>query len=130
MAETNVIERLFNSITSGDLNAVRECFTSDARIWHGYDCEALDLHSFLEGLKAAFDARMPLRYDDIRRMRTEDGFVQQHLFVAPAGDGKWTGKPCCNVFHLKDGLIWRVEEYVDRTGVVQLNSLPALTPGI
>ena len=124
------IERLFAAILAKDAAAARACFTPDAKVWHGYDCVAHDLDSFVAGLEHVFASGMVLRYDDIRRQPTADGFVQQHLFVAHSADGAWEGKPCCNVFHLKDGLIHRVEEYLDRTGVVKIASIPAFTPGI
>lgn len=130
MSEMTVIDHLFAGIVAGDLGAVRACFTPDAKVWHGYDCIAHDLEGFLGGLEKAFAAGMALRYDDIRRLRTEDGFVQHHVFVAPAPGGGWDCKPCCNVFHLKDGRIHRVEEYLDRTGTFHVDSLPAVTPGI
>ena len=130
MESSNVVDHLFAAIVAGDAAAVRACFSADARIWHGYDCIALDLDTFMKGLEAAFDAGTPLRYDDIRRIRTEDGYVQHHLFVAPSPEGGWTAKPCCNVFHLRDGLIHRAEEYLDCGFAAKVAELPAVTPGL
>ena len=73
---------------------------------------------------------MPQCYDNVRRIPTADGYVQHHLFVAPAPEGGWTAKPCCNVFHLKNGLIHRAEEYLDRGFAFAVAQLPPVTPGL
>jgi ketosteroid isomerase-like protein len=130
MSENTVLDRLFTAIVGGDLAQVRACFTRDARIWHGYDCITHDVDSFIESLKQVFATGLKLRYDDIRRQRSQTGFVQQYLLMVPSAEGGWTAKPCCLVAHLKDGLIEQIQEYLDRTGVFKVNSLPAKTPGL
>jgi ketosteroid isomerase-like protein len=130
MDDDAVLDRLFSAIIDGDLARVRSCFTPDARIWHGYDCITHDVDSFVESLERVFATGLKLRYDDIRRQRTPTGAVQQYLFVVPSPDGGWTAKPCCLIAHLKGGLIERIQEYLDRTGVLKADTLPVKTPGL
>lgn len=130
MADNTVLDRLNAAIEACDLAGVRACFTPDAQVWHGYDCVAHDLESFLASIEPIFAAGVEIRYDDVRRQPTPGGFVQQYLVVTPAADGGWSAKPCCSVFHLKDGLIHRAQEYLDRTGVVTAETRPMATPGI
>jgi ketosteroid isomerase-like protein len=130
MDDNAVLGRLFSAIVDGDLAGVRSCFTRDARIWHSYDCIAHDVDSFVESLERVFASGLELRYDDIRRQQTPTGAVQQYLLVVPSADGGWIAKPCCLIAHLKDGLIERVQEYLDRTGVFKADTLPVKTPGL
>jgi hypothetical protein len=130
MTEVNAMDRLLAAITAGDLGAVRACFTSDAIVWHGYDCLAADVDGFVASIEQVIAAKVDLRYDDVRRYPTSTGFVQQHLLVTPALGGGWTGKPCCVVVHLENGLISQALEYLDRTGTIHSDTLPMTTPGI
>lgn len=128
--DMNVMDRLLAAILAGDLDAVRNCFTPDGQVWHGYDCIAHDVDGFVKSVAGVGAAGIKLRYDDIHRHPTPTGFVQQHLLVAPSAGGGYEGKPCCVVVHLKDGRIHRALEYLDRTGVVQGESVPMATPGL
>jgi ketosteroid isomerase-like protein len=124
------MDRLLPAILSGDLDTVRDCFTPDGAVWHGYDCIAHDVDSFVSGIAGVAAAGIELRYDDIRRHPTPTGFVQQHLLVTPAAGGGYEGKPCCVVVELRDGRIHRALEYLDRTGVVTAATVPVATPGL
>jgi ketosteroid isomerase-like protein len=130
VSELKVMDRLLAAILDGDLAGVRACFTSDAQIWHGYDCVAQDVDGFVASIAQIATAGVELRYDDVRRHETPTGFVQQHLLVTPHPEGGWSGKPCCVVVQLQDGLIFRALEYLDRTGIVRANSVPMSTPGL
>jgi hypothetical protein len=130
MTDNTVLDSLFAAIVAGDLTRVRACFTPSAQVWHGYDCVSYDVDSFIASLEPIVAAGLKLRYDDVRRQQTPTGFVQQYLLVLPSAEGGWTAKPCCAIAHLQDGLIEKIHEYVDRTGVFKVSSLPALTPGI
>lgn len=130
MTDSNIMDRLFAAIVAGNAEKARSCFTPDAEVWHGYDCVAHGLDSFVASIAQIAAAGIQLRYDDVRRQPTPTGFVQQHLLVTPAAEGGWCAKPCCVIVHLKDGLIHRAYEYLDRTGVVQAESVPMTTPGL
>ena len=130
MTDVNAMDRLLTAILAGDIPGVRACFTPDARIWHGYDCIAHDVDGFVASIEQVVAAKVELRYDDIRRHSTPTGFVQQHLLVTPDAAGGWSGKPCCVVVHVEDGLIREALEYLDRTGTIKSETLPMTTPGI
>lgn len=130
MTDHTALDRLFQAIMSRDIESARACFTPSARVWHSYDCIAHGVEDFIASLKPIFASGVELRYDDVARMPTPNGFVQQYLLVIPSPEGGWTCKPCCAVVRLKDGLIDHVQEYLDRTGVFHTNSLPACTPGL
>lgn len=126
----HVMDRLLAAVQSNDLEEIRDCFTPDGAVWHGYDCILSDVDSFIQSVCAIAQKGIELRYYDIERHPTPTGFVQQHLLVMPDGEGGYHGKPCCMVVHLKDGRIFRAFEYLDRTGVLSSTSLPMRTPGL
>ena len=56
MSHALVLDRLFAAVVDKDTAAVRACFDPGARIWHGYDCIAHDLDSFIAMLEAVLAA--------------------------------------------------------------------------
>ena len=125
-----ILDRLFRAIETGDVPSARACFTPDARIWHNYDCIAHDLDGFVASLEQIAASGLKMRYDDIRREPTPSGFVQHHLLVMPKAEGGWTGKPCCMVAIMRDGLIAEAREYLDRGPGFAVDALPGKTVGI
>jgi hypothetical protein len=84
-------------------------------VWHGYDGVALDLDGITaqwQGLVDAFSERVVV---DVRRQPTATGFVQQHVMVC-AREGLRKAWPVCIVVRIVDGLIARLDEYIDRAG--------------
>ena len=54
-----------------------------------------------------------LRYEDVRRQATADGFVQQHVLRGTMGNGAAVEIPACIVVTIRDGRIARLDEYLD-----------------
>lgn len=129
MADTNPIDRMFDGLAAGDVAAARAACTPDARIWHSFDRIALDLDGIERDwatLIAGTDGR---GITDVRRQATPDGFVQQHLFwITPKGGDRkiW---PVCVVARIENGLIARLDEYIDRAGAYASDEEPLKTPG-
>ena len=125
-----VIDRLFDALAAGDLAAARACCTSDAVVWHGFDGVALDLDGITaqwQGLIDAFSERVVV---DVRRQPTPQGFVQQHVMVC-GREGLRKAWPICIVVRIVDGLIARLDEYIDRAGAFTPPDAGAVaTPGL
>jgi len=66
-----------------------------------------------------------LRHDDVRRQRTEHGFVQQHVLRATTPSGAELSVPACIVVTIRDGKVTRLDEYIDPTpfGVLRAEDL-------
>ena len=114
-----VIDRMFAALSAGDLAAAAECFTSDARLWHSFDCVAHDLAGVMgewQGLVANFRYR---DFVDVRRQPTPGGFVQQHVMIGTTASGVRKAWPVCIVVRIERGLIARLDEYIDRAGVFE-----------
>jgi ketosteroid isomerase-like protein len=117
MATTNdslaLAERLIAAILAGDIDAVRAIYTPDARIWHNFDRIEQTVDENLRVLRWLVRNVRDLRYEDIRRQRTEEGFVQQHVLRGRTADGAELSVPGCLVCTVRDGRITRLEEYLD-----------------
>ena len=130
MSETNPVDRMFDALARGDIDAVRATCTPDVRVWHGFDRIAHDLESISRewaGLIAGTEER---GITDARCQATPNGLVQQHLFyIRPQGGDRkiW---PVCVVARIENGLIARLDEYIDRAGSYASDEEPLKTPGL
>jgi ketosteroid isomerase-like protein len=119
-AHLQLAERLFAAITAGNVEAVRDIYAPDAVIWHnndGVEQSALDNLRVLQWVVANIGN---LRYDNVRRQRTETGFMQQHVLRGTAPNGHELNIPACIVCTVRDGRITRLEEYLDSAHVAPL----------
>ncbi len=116
MTEINVIDRLFGALENGDITAVSGCFATDGGLWHCFDrvvMTAQEVEKSFEAMILNFSER---KITDVNRQPTETGFVQQHLMTFTSHDGQSKAWPVCIVVVVKEGLILRLDEYIDRAG--------------
>jgi hypothetical protein len=62
-----------------------------------------------------------MRYEEIRREVLPDGFLQQHVLRGTAPDGTALEVPAILRIYCADGIITRVEEYLDTAQTQALN---------
>jgi ketosteroid isomerase-like protein len=116
MTEITVIDRMYAALVAGDVAGACGCYTVDAVIWHGFDRVGMTRDEAAQSW-AAMTAHFPeRRVSDVRRQPTPTGFVQQLNWHARTHEGKWMGWPVCIVVEIRDGLIARIDEYIDRAG--------------
>jgi uncharacterized protein len=108
-----IAERLFAAVAGGDVAAVRVLYAPDVRVWHNVDGIAQSADENLAVLQWVTTHIRGLRYDDVRRQATADGFVQQHVLRGTVGDGVAVEIPACIVATVRDGTITRLDEYLD-----------------
>ena len=105
--------RYMGAIQSGDTDAVRACYAPDAKLWHNTDGieQTVEENMKLLGWMIRY---IPVRnYRIVRREALADGFVQQHVLEATLPNGEpWT-MDACAVVRIKDGVIVRLDEYID-----------------
>ncbi len=125
MTRTNtaleVAEKLFAAIMAGDIEAVEALYAPDMAVWHNTDGIAQRRDENLRTLRWVVRNLQGLRYEEIRRQATTSGFVQQHVLRATMADGAPVEIPACIVATVEDGLITRIDEYLDsaQTAVLQ-----------
>ena len=113
-------ERFFAAVARGDIAGVREIYATDAEIWHNYDGSTQDVEQNLRVLAAATSNIRGFRYEEVRRQRTDHGFVQQHVLRGNLPGGGALDVPACIVCTVKDGRITRLEEYFDSAHIAGL----------
>ncbi len=112
--------RFVAAIEEGDVEAARACLTPDAGIWHNFDdvTQSVDDNmKVLEWMKRNARSR---HYEVRRVVPLEDGFLQQHVLRFETANGEHIAAHACVVATVKDGLITRIEEYLDPAPLVRL----------
>jgi len=113
-------ERFFAAIEAGDVDAARAMYAPDAEIWHNTDGVVQTRNDNVRTLGWMTTNLGGIRYTDVRRSATEDGFVQQHVLVATNRAGHRVEVPACIVISVRDGLVTRLDEYLDSASVAAI----------
>jgi len=125
----DLAERLFAAIVAGDVEAVRDIYSPDARVWHNFDGVEQTVDENLRVLRWLVRNVSNLRYEEIRRRRIEDGFVQQHVLRGTSRGGRPLELAACMICTVKDGHITRLEEYFDPAQLEPLSTDPSAPLG-
>jgi ketosteroid isomerase-like protein len=115
-----VAERLFAAIEAGDIDAVYALYHPDVEVWHNTDGLAQSRDANLATLAWVTRNLPGLRYTEIRRSATDDGFVQRHVLVVTNRAGRRVEVPACIVATVHDGRITRIDEYLDSAAVASM----------
>src|SRR4051794_34703185 len=87
--------------------------TSDATSWHNTDRDDASTAAAPPGFKALRQAVPDFRFDDCVYQGWDDGFLVQYVVRGTLPDGKLFKAPACLVGRVRDGKIFRTEEYLD-----------------
>jgi uncharacterized protein len=125
MSDTDMIElarRFVGAIERGDVETVRACYAPDAKVWHNNDGIEQTVDENLRVLTWMVRTLPERRYRVIRLEALSDGFVQQHVLEASLpGGGTWS-LDACVIVRVRDGLIVRLDEYLDSGQVARLSA--------
>ena len=116
--------RFVGAIQSGDVEAVRACYAPDAKIWHNNDGIEQTVDQNLRVLKWMMRVLPERNYRVLRLEALSDGFLQQHVLEAKLPDGRTWTLDACVICRVADGLITRLDEYLDSA---QTNALTEAT---
>jgi uncharacterized protein len=111
-----VLDALFDAITSGDIDAVAEVFAEDVAVWHNVTDRAVDRDASLAILRHFVKTVDERRYERLERHHWPGGAMQRHIVHGRVG-GEPFRAPVCISFELRDGRITRIHEYVDSAAV-------------
>ena len=115
--------RFLSALERGDPDEVRAFYTNDARIWHNFDDVAQTVEENLK-LLGWMSRKLPQRHYRIgRREILPDGWFQQHVLEATLPDGSPFRMLACCVITVRDGLISRLDEYLDPAQAAPLKNL-------
>lgn len=115
-------DRFFAAVEKGDIDAIRELYTPDVRVWLNVTGEEQDRDANLRTLAWLTSKVSGVRYEDVRRYEVTNGFVQQHVLRGTAVSGTAIEIAACLVVTVVDGRIARIEEYLDSAKVAPMFS--------
>ncbi len=107
----------FEAVEAGDLDKIRSIYAPHVVVWHNYDKRAQPLEENLRVLKWMVANVSDRRYEDIRRLVVDDGFVQQHVLTGIAPSGARLDVPAMMRVWVADGCVTRIDEYLDSAQV-------------
>ncbi|CAB4927360.1 unannotated protein [freshwater metagenome] len=113
-------ERMFGAIMAGDIDTVLACYSDDAvmriNVAPG-DMGPADI----AGMVQMVSEKIPdFTYSDIRRVTTDDGFVEQHLVTGTGLTGQPFSFEVCAVAKVVDGRVAVLEEYADSAAMAPM----------
>ena len=120
MDALEIAEALSKAITTRNLSSVVALYTDHTTVWHSYTGVEQNLVATLKFLGDYFSTVETIGYHDVRRTRTEDGYVQQHTLTTTFKDGsELVPRAVCIVARIEGGKIVRIDEYLEarRTAV-------------
>jgi uncharacterized protein len=123
--ETETLAAAFiAAIEEGNISRLYELCSKDVVIWHNDDDREVPLDHVARILSWLSTHVRQLRYADVRRRVFAGGYLQQHTLtgIAPSGDDLHV--PACLVVQVANGLITRIEEYLDSAAVEVLRRHP------
>ena len=126
MTEAEILDladRFMAAIQAGDSETVRACYAPDARIWHNFDGVEQTVEQNLKVLRWMARKLPERHYRVVRREPLSDGFLQQHVLEATLPDGTAWAMPACVVVRMRDGLVTRLDEYLDSAHSAALATL-------
>jgi ketosteroid isomerase-like protein len=106
-------DRFIDALNVGDPELVRGFYQPDATVWHNFDDADQPLEQNLKLLEWMVRKAPQRRYRVLRREIVPGGWFQQHVLEAQLADGRAMKLYACCVITLRDGLIQRIEEYLD-----------------
>jgi ketosteroid isomerase-like protein len=118
-----VARRILTAIETGDSEGFLACYAPGAVIWHNTDNLEQDPATVVKTLRWLRRRVDDLRYDELRIQPTPNGYVEQHVLRGTASDGSAFEVPACLVVTVADGLVTRLDEYIDSAGVAHLSAL-------
>ena len=106
-------ERFVGAIQAGDVATVRACYAPDAKLWHNTDGIEQTVDENMKVLDWFIRTLPDRNYRVTRREPLPDGFLQQHVLEATLPDGTKWAMDACVVVKVENGLITRLDEYLD-----------------
>ena len=120
-----VADRMFAAIERGDTAALAAMWSDDIAVWRLGGGRERDKPRGLKVIDWFVDNTAERRYEVLDRDTFDGGFVQQHNVHAAGNDGTpLTFRACLVVKVGADGLISRIDEYLDPADLTPLSVTP------
>jgi ketosteroid isomerase-like protein len=107
---TELATALMAAVKVGDVDTVKALYAPDVILWHTNDRVNMTAEQSVRTLAWIHKHVKGVRYEELRIVALDDGFVQQHVMRA---DSPVVDMPCMLRAWCKKGRITRIEEYFD-----------------
>jgi len=115
-------ERYMQAVSDCDIDAVRDIYAPDARIWHNFDQALQSVDDNIKTLQWMHGKLSELEYDIVRREPIPGGFYQQHVLRGKLASGAEFAMPACAIVKIENGKIVSLDEYLDTAHTNPLSS--------
>ncbi|MGZ5930939.1 MAG: nuclear transport factor 2 family protein [Rhizomicrobium sp.] len=122
-ANVELAKKFFDAVERGDVNALKEFYSPDAKIWHNTDELQQTPAENVQTLEGFVTRIRDRRYGDRRVHAFPGGFVHQHtLSGVRSKDGVAVRLTACIVCLVENGRITRLDEYFDSAAVARFRA--------
>lgn len=118
---------LQNAIVAGDLAAADRVYADDVIVWHNYDGLDCDKATSLKAITSIHEEYAEFGVSDVHRDFLADGYVQRTVFHGVDRAGTARAINTMMRVWVRDGQIYRIEEYSDTAGVTPTEITGATT---
>lgn len=105
-------QQVRDAVESGDPARMAAVFHPDAQVWENTTGVWQSL-AHMQDFHADLAQSVPVTILDSRVTPTPEGYVEQHVKQFALPDGSHRLVASCIVVRLRDGRLWRAEEYLD-----------------
>jgi ketosteroid isomerase-like protein len=104
---------LFDALEHGDVGAVEACYAPGMTLWFNVTGQEMSREDNLRAIEEGAALHRRRTYSDRLISTFDDGFVAQYTLDIVAHDGTKRSLWACLVATVHDGLIVRIDEYLD-----------------
>lgn len=108
-----VAARFMAALEACDLDAVRELYAGDARLWHNFDQQLQSVEDNIRTLQWIHGKLDNLKYEIVRVEPIPGGYYQQHVLRGTLASGEPFAMPACAIVKVSQGKIVSLDEYLD-----------------
>lgn len=111
---------LLRHSSAGDFVAWRRLFAPNGVIWHNTDLRDKSPDELIAALTPVRQRASSWKYTVVQRIDFEGGFFQRFILDAELDRGRKVKLAACLSCEIRDGLITRLDEYVDSAALANL----------
>ncbi len=112
-----LVEEMIAAIERGDVELVRSLYSPSIIVWANFDGRERDRDASLSLLDWLISVTTERRYEIVRRIEIEGGVLQQHVLHGTTTVGRTFSMPACLVVNIDNGLVVRIDEYLDPAAI-------------
>lgn len=106
-------EHFMSGLERCDIEATRNIYAVDAKLWHNFDQSFQSVEENLKTLQWMHRKLSDIVYEIVVRESIPGGFYQQHILRGTLASGEKFAMPACAIVKITAGRIVSLDEYLD-----------------